>query len=742
MAVVALLVAVGVSAVPAPARGQQAGIEVRITAQRLESGRVEFALEQRGSDGEWGERLLPSRRFFPTGVRVRRWLVSSPLTVGIAIGGGEAEVEVRITAQRLESGRVEFALEQRGSDGEWGERLLPSRRFFPTGVRVRRWLVSSPLAPIPDRPEAASFSIGDGPRSGDRLIAASNSHTCAVRLDWGLTCWGHEGPRNNLSAATLDDVVTVSVGNHPRGTEFHTCVLHENRTVSCWGTGTYGQHGHPEHAFRYLPAEVPGIDDARALAVGSVHTCVVHHDGGVSCWGQGTWGQLGNGVRDSRSSPERVPGVSGAVTIAAGVHATCAVHSDGALSCWGEGVADTPRRHRLAETADSVAVGSKDACAASSTGRVYCWQLAAMPRPALVAGLSNVVAVSVGAGNACAVHRDGTVSCWGENNSAGQLGDGTKTPRETPRRVAGISDAVAVTVSVQSEVGEAHACVVHRDGPVSCWGSNGVGQLGHGSNESSPIPRKVRFSDPLQGAEAPTDRTVFLRLWLDAAVREWEVDHPWLGLAWNHIRDRSVAVETPDELGGLGARVNFSCQKIRGAISCGAESLRMFLMESRLAVHELAHVFDYTTSLVSSRTWGAVQLFFAANYPDCYPSTGEVPLAGNEILADTITHVVLPDGYLHYFELGECPDLSEKPSQEAVDVVRTGLAGHVPGWYVENIVSGADLWAVLSNGFNFAALANLTGEFGGLCTMEWIEFPINLERFPPADADPFRDGGC
>ncbi len=151
---VAMLAGLGVVAVPSVAAAQQADdgdhAEVRIVAQRLDDDRIEFALQQRGPDDTWGERLLPDQRFFPAGAEVGRWLVSSPLvlTTGNSTTGvpdSSAAVEVRIVAQRLSSGRTEFALQQRAPDDIWGERLLPERRFFPARVEVGRWLASSPL---------------------------------------------------------------------------------------------------------------------------------------------------------------------------------------------------------------------------------------------------------------------------------------------------------------------------------------------------------------------------------------------------------------------------------------------------------------------------------------------------------------------------------------------------------------------------------------------------------------------
>ena len=131
----------------APTPATDGDSNVRIVARLLESGKIEFGLQQRSSDGSWGDPDLPRRRLFPTDVGVERWLTSSALTVNVAEEDDDLaeEFEVRIIARKLRSGRVEFALEERQDNGSWGGRQLPSRRFFPTDSNVDRWLRSSVL---------------------------------------------------------------------------------------------------------------------------------------------------------------------------------------------------------------------------------------------------------------------------------------------------------------------------------------------------------------------------------------------------------------------------------------------------------------------------------------------------------------------------------------------------------------------------------------------------------------------
>ncbi|MBA2706942.1 MAG: hypothetical protein H0U59_03955, partial [Gemmatimonadaceae bacterium] len=72
--------------------------------------------------------------------------------------------------------------------------------------------------------------------------------------------------------------------------------------------------------------------------------------------------------------------------------------------------------------------------------------------------------------HACAV-ATGKMYCWGDNG-AGQLGDGTSSPRTTPLQTGAATDWASVSV------GLSHTCALRNSGALYCWGGNGYGQLG------------------------------------------------------------------------------------------------------------------------------------------------------------------------------------------------------------------------------------------------------------------------
>jgi alpha-tubulin suppressor-like RCC1 family protein len=110
--------------------------------------------------------------------------------------------------------------------------------------------------------------------------------------------------------------------------------------------------------------------------------------------------------------------------------------------------------------------------------------------------IDDAADVALGVTYGCAVRRSGQVVCWGDNGS-GQLGDGTQNPRPLPTPVPGLLDVLRISA------GQQHTCAVRRTGAVVCWGTNSNGEVGDGTTNS---PRLV--PTPVMGVTNAIDVAV------------------------------------------------------------------------------------------------------------------------------------------------------------------------------------------------------------------------------------------
>ncbi|MBK7660375.1 MAG: choice-of-anchor D domain-containing protein [Betaproteobacteria bacterium] len=147
----------------------------------------------------------------------------------------------------------------------------------------------------------------------------------------------------------------------------------------------------------------------------------------------------------------------------------------------------------------AIAVGYSHTCALTTVGGVKCWGSNGLGQlgdnqisgnqslvPVDVPGLaSGVTAIAAGLEHMCAIAAGGAVKCWGKN-SGGQLGDNSRTQRTAPVGVVGLESGVTAIAG-----GAGHTCALTSAGAVMCWGSNGQGSLGNGSQIDSLVPTAV-----------------------------------------------------------------------------------------------------------------------------------------------------------------------------------------------------------------------------------------------------------
>jgi alpha-tubulin suppressor-like RCC1 family protein len=358
----------------------------------------------------------------------------------------------------------------------------------------------------------------------------------------------------------------------------HTCALTSASGAKCWGSNGDGQlgdgtnsgpekchvsTGFGEEAFpcARTPVDVIGLTSGvTAISAGDYYACALTSAGAVKCWGSNDLGQLGDGKNSGpeqcgelpcSKTPVDVSGLtSGVKAISAGGRDACALTSAGGVKCWGyngdgqlgDGMATGPEKcahgpcsptpvdvSGLTSGVKAISAGGPDACALTSAGGVKCWgdnsggelgdgmnsgpercgELPCSTTPVDVSGLtSGVTAISAGVGDACALTGAGGDKCWGENG-AGQLGDGTNRGPEqcAPGNEHPCSktpvDVSGLTSGVKAiSAGGRDACALTSAGGVKCWGFNRGGELGDGR---PPGPEKCALGNEYPCSKTPVD---------------------------------------------------------------------------------------------------------------------------------------------------------------------------------------------------------------------------------------------
>ena len=290
-----------------------------------------------------------------------------------------------------------------------------------------QWYSSTDFTwPAAAAPASTPASQDSRPETSDRAgtsatfapVSAGGLHTCVLRPDGSVACWGEN--QYGQSTPPGGEFASVSVGG------YHTCGLRLDGTVSCWGWDYRGQSTPPGGEFAYVSA-------------GYHHTCGLRLDGTVSCWG------------DNRQGESTPPGGEFAY-VSVGYEHTCGLRLDGTVACWGwdEYGQSTPPGGEFAY----VSAGATHTCGLKLDGTVSCWGDNEDGESTPPGG--EFAYVSAGSGHTCGLKLDGTVSCWGDNE------DGESTP---PGGEFGSVSA-----------GSGHTCGLKPDGSVACWGSDFMGQ--------------------------------------------------------------------------------------------------------------------------------------------------------------------------------------------------------------------------------------------------------------------------
>ncbi|MFO0562556.1 MAG: hypothetical protein U0269_31355 [Polyangiales bacterium] len=278
-------------------------------------------------------------------------------------------------------------------------------------------------------------------------VVAGAAHTCARTDDGSVYCWGdnrfgqagdeHPGDAPTMAPArvltargALFGVVAMAAGAS------HTCALREDHAVYCWGRNDQGQLGVPV---------------AMSVEMGCAESCSPRAVAVTGFEGMGLPTPSDSGVRTDGAAEASTPVMEAGAPMDASAPPMDASVPARDASAMVDSAPDQ-RAPMVAPQATQLAAGGEVACVRIDDGTVRCWgsdahgQLGdgraggfshaptlviASPGAAQNNPLQAVEAVRVGGSSVCAKLADRSVRCWG-SNEAGALGTGNLSPVTGP----------------------------------------------------------------------------------------------------------------------------------------------------------------------------------------------------------------------------------------------------------------------------------------------------------------------
>ncbi len=337
----------------------------------------------------------------------------------------------------------------------------------------------------------SDFNGGASPPLGEHFmqISAGQGFTCGILVDESVKCWGQiwfddAPPRDDFVAKFSKDG--------------EMCTTLENGTDMCWSYTTWvdvdvSDDDLPEWGDEVVTDISQGLictethfrdwicwaqieytspsppDDLKFMNISSgySHVCGLLKNGTPMCWG---------GLRaeiPAEVSAEQF------TSIMSDIDFTCGVRENDSEICWGN-VSESSVLQLINEYT-MISGGFDDACGLEISGIILCWNKYWGDTETYQPVIGNeFIFLGSYIGSSyyhyrCAINSNHEAICW-ESNGLGKHINVEKIPSETGFKQ--ISSAKAY-----------HACGIHRDGSISCWGNNSSGQTDPPSLVSpTPIP--------------------------------------------------------------------------------------------------------------------------------------------------------------------------------------------------------------------------------------------------------------
>ena len=174
------------------------------------------------------------------------------------------------------------------------------------------------------------------PSGSFTAVAVGATHVCAIKSDKSIACWGEEVFFDRYRDGNADDI--DGKGNHtttipPTGShqytaitagDAHTCAVRTDNKIVCWGYHADGRNKVPGWGY-----DTQGFSNVNfdAIATGGLTNCgILTSNSGLSCW---------NDEKPQYQPDADTLALTGFTKIGAGPTHMLAVKGDGSLESWG-----------------------------------------------------------------------------------------------------------------------------------------------------------------------------------------------------------------------------------------------------------------------------------------------------------------------------------------------------------------------------------------------------------------------
>ncbi len=148
------------------------------------------------------------------------------------------------------------------------------------------------------------------------FVATGQYHACAIDNTRAVYCWGKNGSDGRSDARGALGIGAIAAADTPQlvsglraralAASNHTCAVRVDGGLSCFGPNESGQLGTDDVVTHDMPTDVvDSVSSWTHISVGAAHSCAIDSSGGLWCWGSNEHQQIGVEGGD-RLTPTRV----------------------------------------------------------------------------------------------------------------------------------------------------------------------------------------------------------------------------------------------------------------------------------------------------------------------------------------------------------------------------------------------------------------------------------------------------